>query len=712
MDKLNRKPLNPAFRMAILAGAKRAIQLHLQSGNDVNATDEKGRSPLHLAAAKGQSDICHFLLDEGADPALRDFQGNNALTVAKNHGHVEIVALLECLRAIPTGDEASSEDSPAVVPQPEAINAEQRSDQLFSPSSAQPGHFSDGEGLDISGWEEETEAVPPPDDRSRSSQIVAIEVAFSSHKAIDRDESWDDIEISLPDLKDLIPRRSIWTSEDQMHARNLILVGLRDGRLREIWLHEECGVPDAQETDEQSEVQANLRRVVEELGVVVDDNPLAPDVLIPADLDDDEFYGDVASEALAYLGRLQSSDADSYVCYVKNLPKERLSREDEALLGAEIEKGTLEALAAATACSGVVLKLQADVGSVLERGLPIRAMFNVSSSEPHTEEADDNMSGDRPLEDDVPPEQNIPNKLLSYLTRIARECCRRPLDRMALSEALFFADLSHDYLKSLWKLADEEDDDRQSHALILVALARADRAKRKLIEANLRLVLWAATKYTGLSYMDRVQEGNIGLMRAADRFRHRLGHKFSTYALWWIRQAITRSIADQARTIRVPVHMIETTKKLARTSRQMLHEIGREPTPKELAQKFGLPVEKVVKILAIVEEPTSLETPFDDEEGSYPGDFIEDKVAIVPLDVAVHAKLHEAATRVLSSLTPREERVLRMRFGIGLNTDHTLEEVGQQFNVTRERIRQIEAKALRKLKHPSRSGKLRTFVDC
>jgi RNA polymerase primary sigma factor len=441
--------------------------------------------------------------------------------------------------------------------------------------------------------------------------------------------------------------------------------------------------------------------------VSIDDSPLAPDTFVSADEDDDELFEDITREALSYLGRLQSTDMDPYFCYAKELPKEQLRREDELRLGGEIEQGMLEALVAATGSDAVVQKLHSDAQAILNREMLVRWMLNVPDVEGRAEdpvgEAGQEIYPGH-VEDLMPESRHLSEELVARLAGIIQDCTIIPIDRVALSAKLFFADLSTEYLKSLWSLASEQDPGGPTGTRVLAALDKADKAKRRLVEVNLKLVIWSARKYGGLPLMDRIQDGNIGLMKAAEKFSHRRGVKFSTYAIWWIRQSIFRGISDTGRIIRLPVHVHERYRKIERIRNRIFAETGREtPSADEIAPLAEMPAGQVQKRLDIPEDPDLVDNFFeqvallaDTEHQS-----AEDRLTEVELQAVIQQMLKE--------LDPRQADVLRRRFGIGCD-EHTLEEIGQLYGVTRERIRQIETKALNGLKHPLRARQLIGFT--
>ena len=486
VDEFSRKPLSPVFRMAILAGVKTAVELLLRSGSDVNAMDAKGRSPLMLAASKGHQDVCRLLLLQGADPTIRDHEGHEALAIARSRGQVGVVALLEDffaqLPASPSevdlrqnGNQVQGCPSDASVTgqSDQAEDAPNQEGVEISAAISLSPEDADGNGaLDTFGWHEEVEASPPPDDLVCLDSAEALEEVLANHKAIDRDEDWDDVDINLPDLKDLITRRASWTLDDQHWARELILIGLRDGRIRDVWLNDSPEEPEIDDSGEAEMLKANLQRALEELDVRIDDSSISPDILVSTDEYDDDRYGAAASEALSYLRRLQSADADPYICYVKELPKEQLSRADEAQLGAEIEKGMLEALVAATACNAVVLKLHSDANAVLHGEMPMRLMINIFGLENRTDNQRDETAEEGDIdaaEDLTPVARQIPDELADSLNGIMLECVANPVDRTALSTSLFFVDLSQEYLKSLWSLASEQDTSGHTSRRMLIS---------------------------------------------------------------------------------------------------------------------------------------------------------------------------------------------------------------------------------------------------
>lgn len=724
MEALGRKPLSPAFRMALLAGAMESVRLHLRSGGDINATDDNGRSPLILAASRGRLDLCQLLLQQGADPDIRDNKGNDALTVARLFGHAEIAVMLT--GAMQVAEEWSSADLhedghgpvsssneqmvafgsnllPFATPATEEASA---NDDWLDGSNPSP-QSGDEDMLDLSAWQEEIESPLPPDDPSCADGAAALQTLISRHIPIDRDADWDDVEIDLPEFSDMVRRRSALTEEDLEALRLLLIEALRDGRVNAKRVA--ACFPDGADWDESDHAALGdvLRLIFADLGIEIDDDQQAPHAVLDADEDDEEAYGDLAAEALTFLVGHQSSDADPLYLYVKNLPPDRLTRDDEIALGEEIEHGMLEMLLAVAGSPAAIEKLRTDADTMLRGEMPPQAMFRAfaGARKAQTKEPAGEEEGaeDRDDDEDVSDERSSTESDSLRLSAAALrdlkaiiECCWHGSENPEeLAARLFLAGLAPHYLAQLQRIACEHESDGALRERIQFGRDKVERARTRLVEANLRLVIWVAKKHGGLTVMDRVQEGNIGLMRAAERFDYRRGVKFSTYAVWWIRQAITRAVADASRTIRRPVHIQETLRKIERARQQLHAETGQVPEAEQLATLLEMPVDRVARLLDVPEEPI----PLDSDQSDRIQSIVDAKP--MPEEVLAISGMQKLVRSQLEILDGRQRDIICRRFGVDCD-EQTLEEIGQSYGVTRERIRQIEAQAIKTLSHPSR----------
>jgi RNA polymerase primary sigma factor len=714
--------------MAVLAGAMESVRLHLRSTNDVDAVDEKGRSALMLAASKGHLDVCRLLLEQGANPALKDLDGNDAFSAAHSRAQTEIVDLLTGARAsgqvASHRETATKDDWGSASPEgagshsacmgnadaaikvvinhsPETAGSLQFSVSNARESDGFPASSVDTDrAIDLAAWQEHTEGPPPPDDLSCADSAAILQQVLSRHIPLDSDESWEDVEINLPEIDDLVRRKMPLTEAQKERLRALLLEALRDGRIRADWIADILAEDEEADEAGQGGAEASLRVVFGDLGVVIDDDPLAPDVALGADEDDEEKFGDAVTEAFVFLRRLQSSEADPFFLYAKNLPSDRLTREDETKLGVEIEEGTLEVLGGVAASPAAVTMLYGDAEAVLRGDVAPRAMIGISADENGLEEeatSDDVEGEDGTAEgtDSSVLSSNLSAELSGRLRAIIDGCQRIGAGRGELVSSLFRAELSPEYVGKLQRIALEDAAAGNARERIFAGIEKKENARRRLVQANLKLVIWVAKKHGGLSFMDRIQEGNIGLMRAAERFDYRRGAKFSTYAVWWIRQAITRAVADQGLTIRIPVHMLDSMRKIERARNALISETGQEPDAEHIASRIELPPGRIRKLLAAVpSEPVSMSS---EEDGNFTS--IVDETMLTPEETLIISGTQAAVKKQFSRLKPKEERVIRQRFGIGCD-EGTLEEIGQTLDVTRERVRQIEEKALRKLGHP------------
>ena len=699
--------LNPLFKLALLSGAQSAVRFHLQRGVDIDARDADGRSPLMIAALRGAADVCQMLLDAGADPTAVDNEGNDALSLAVSREYIEVSVLIKA--SLPLDDQQVG---------PVGWQRMPPSDELDDEGTDGTGR----EDLDLSGWEEDTDTAVPQEDGSVLPQAAEIQQRLTQHLPVDTAEDWSDIDISLPDAA---PRR-VWDSfqdETRRQLRSLLLHGLRHGRvsIRQIEL-----LLLGEKTDHDEEIKSRLILVLGELGVLVESDAQEPVPWIAADQGDDDDE-QLVDEAITFFDDLSSAVGDPINAYLKDIGREPvLSREEEAALYQDMEQGFEEAIRAIAECDVAVAEILRVGESIQRREVQLEIMVNSQGGQITAGDSDEGIDLENPVIDegaktaeDADAAGQVPadfGEKLVAIRSLRRKVIARGLPSKKKYDALVEQAMEslRDEIRSLQlssafitRLCDVVRRDLPSSAScrqIESGISKATRAKRHMIEANLRLVFSIARRYSnaGLPLADLIQEGNIGLLKASDRFEYRRGFKFSTYASWWIRQSITRAVADKSRTIRLPVHMVEALSKMRRTERSLRQELGREPNEEDLAERSGLRVSKVRRLLHAMEEPISLAMS-DEEEGQWaPGYLVADERARSSLDRILKLEFDEQIERLLKTLQPRDEYVIKMRFGFNDDTEYTLEEIGQNCSLTRERIRQVEAKVLRRLRHPSR----------
>jgi RNA polymerase primary sigma factor len=683
------KLLNPLLKMAVLSGVQAAVRLHIRRGIEINAIDEKGRSPLILAASKGHTETCRILLEAGADPRILDNEGNDALSIALDKRMDNLAELLkerlsELDHDLATGasdlDPASSENE-----------------------SSDPLNASD-EAFDLSGWESEEDSPVPPQDDECLARVSVTHQAISAHIPIDNDEDWSDVDIDLPGSQR--NHRRVWNDEIRNEVLRLFVVAIQERHASHRWI-EDVALDNIGDSD--PEFEGRLVSILEELGVIVDDVEwLQPDISIPLDED----MEDIANEALSFLSELTSQNIEPQRLYEKDMAKtvSLLSREGEAEIGNIIEKGLEEALIAVSGSVYAITEILCVADKILMNELPLETMVNRETM--IQSEDDDPADESYHFQED---NEDIDEKPISDLT-VHIETIRDLLPHLSKENSHIMLDslrevrLSWAFLEDLCNRLGQSKTDPVAHSALEFALDKVTRAKSRMVESNLKLVYSIARKYVhrGLAFLDLIQEGNLGLIRAVEKFDYRRGFKFSTYATWWIRQSITRAIADQARLIRVPVHMIESVNQVERARDRIEQTTGLTADAANIARHLSIPIERVTKALRassevvpidslIIEDATNAEFFFSATSG--------------PEESAMQIALHDELERMLDTLNSKESEVLRLRFGLNESDEQTLEEIGQVFMVTRERIRQIEAKALRKLRYPSRAESLRDFIE-